>query len=77
MADVVRNRRDGVLTAIDGTAVTPISTEIEFMESDFTYKEPEGSEPIAQKNRKGELDHIKKGDPFCKESPFLHPPGGD
>lgn len=63
MATVTRNRRDGVMTVKDGSA-TPVATVLEFMESDFTYHDPEASEPIAVKNRKGELDHVKKNDPF-------------
>lgn len=64
MSDVTRNRRDGVLKALDGNTTAPVETEILFMESDFTYSEPEAAEDIAVKNRKGELDHIKAGDPF-------------
>jgi hypothetical protein len=57
----VKNRRDGVLTIKDGGTA---STEVTFMESDFTYNEPVEGDPIPIIDRKGFLDHLKAGDPF-------------
>ena len=65
MADAVRNKRDGRLKVIDGTATTPVETEILFAEGDFTYTDPEQNEPIVIKNRKGGLDHVKAADEFA------------
>jgi hypothetical protein len=58
----VKNRRDGVLTVIDGTPVTPVEVEVEFLESDFTYNEPVANDPIPIKTRKGALSHVKRND---------------
>lgn len=58
----VKNRRDGKLTIKDGTTPTPISTVVEFMESDFSYNEPVANDPIPIKTRKGVLDHVKRND---------------
>ena len=63
MADVVRNKRDGKLKVIDGSA-TPVIVEVLFAEGDFTYTEPEQAEPIPIKDRKGALAHLKKADEF-------------
>lgn len=57
----VKNRRDGTLTVKDGGAG---STEVTFMESDFTYNEPIEGDPIPIIDREGYLDHMKVGDPF-------------
>lgn len=59
----VKNKRDGKLTIIDGNS-TPIETEVNFAEGDLTFNEPEKAEPIAIKNRQGELDHLKSSDAF-------------
>jgi len=61
MSSVVRNKRDGVLKIIDGDGLT---TVISFAEGDFTYNEPEKAEPIPVLERKGDLRHLKRNDPF-------------
>lgn len=61
----VRNKRDGTLSVIDGTPSTPIKSEIQFAEGDFTYNDPEQNEPIVIKNRKGAMDHVKAADEFA------------
>lgn len=63
MANVVRNRRDAKLTIKDGTG-TPQTFTVDLMEADFTYNEPERAELIAQKDRKGNLNHFKRPDPY-------------
>jgi len=62
MASVTKNRRDGYLLVKDGAAA---EQEVYFMNSDFSYHEPVKADPIPILNRKGELDHVKKNDPFA------------
>ncbi len=58
---VTKNRRDGYLLVKDGNAA---EDEVTFMNSDITFHDPVELEPIPIKDRKGNLDHVKRNDPF-------------
>ncbi|HPH11298.1 MAG TPA: hypothetical protein PKW59_10570 [Thermotogota bacterium] len=60
---ITKNSRDAELNIISGVA-SASATALAFPEGDFTYNDPEQSEPIAIKNRAGELDHVKANDIF-------------
>ena len=58
---VTKNKRDGMLTIVDGAGTR---TEVLFSEGGFTYNEPEEAEPIPIQDRIGFLHHMKANDFF-------------
>ena len=66
---IPKTKRDGVITLIDGTAVTPVELEVAYEDGNFTFSDPQQFSELVVMDR-GNFAAVRKQDEQAKTGSF-------